>query len=85
MGNFHRSLLTCLIKSFYSNQTNFPLVSCIVLYKSWCKKMGKYAFYAVARGRNIGLYSNWTECEMQVGGFKGAKFKGFNSQDDAKR
>ena len=47
--------------------------------------MGKYAFYAVARGRNIGLYSNWTECEMQVGGFKGAKFKGFNSQDDAKR
>lgn len=42
--------------------------------------MAKTKFYAVIKGRNPGVYSSWVECEAQVKGFKGAKFKGFDSK-----
>lgn len=35
--------------------------------------------YAVKRGNIPGIYTSWSECQKQVKGFKGAKFKGFDN------
>jgi ribonuclease HI len=43
----------------------------------------KKKFYAVASGRQLGIYMSWSECEAQVKGFKGAKFKSFGSNVEA--
>ena len=40
-------------------------------------------FYAVAKGKNQGVYKTWNECKKQVKGFKGAKFRKFNSKEAA--
>jgi viroplasmin and RNaseH domain-containing protein/ribonuclease HI len=39
--------------------------------------------YAVSNGRQIGIYSNWKECEKQIKGFTRAMFKAFYTIDDA--
>lgn len=39
--------------------------------------------YAVRRGCNPGLYFTWAECEEQVKGFPGARYKGFRSWSEA--
>ena len=41
------------------------------------------SFYAVANGREIGIFSNWNDCNLSVKGFKNAKFKKFSSSQDA--
>jgi ribonuclease HI len=43
----------------------------------------KQKFYAVAVGRETGIYDNWNECEKQVKGFSGAKFKSFETLAEA--
>lgn len=40
-------------------------------------------FYVVWEGRAPGIYDSWEECQEQINGFPGAKYKSFNSQDDA--
>lgn len=45
--------------------------------------MAKKKFYAVAIGHNVGIYSTWAECETQVKGFPGTKFKSFHNHNDA--
>lgn len=40
-------------------------------------------FYAVASGRSPGVFQTWAECEKQVKGFGGAKYKKFNTQAEA--
>uniref|UniRef100_A0A915DL85 Ribonuclease H n=1 Tax=Ditylenchus dipsaci TaxID=166011 RepID=A0A915DL85_9BILA len=40
-------------------------------------------FYAVARGHTVGIYHSWGDCEKMVKGFKGAKYKKFNSKEEA--
>jgi len=37
-------------------------------------------FYAVAKGRKPGIYNTWNECQKQVKGFKGSKFKKFTTK-----
>lgn len=37
----------------------------------------KNNYYAVLTGRRPGIYKTWAECQRQVTGFKGARFKGF--------
>ncbi|XP_064483380.1 ribonuclease H1-like isoform X2 [Ornithodoros turicata] len=44
--------------------------------------MGKF-FYAVRRGRNTGVYDTWAECEAQVKGFPFARYKKFETQEEA--
>lgn len=41
-------------------------------------------YYAVRKGYNPGIYTTWKECLGQVTGFKGAIFKSFTSEADAK-
>lgn len=44
--------------------------------------MGK-TYYAVKIGRNPGIYDTWADCEEQVKGFKGSKYKKFNTYEEA--
>jgi len=40
-------------------------------------------FYAVAIGREPGVYTDWPEAQKQVEGFPGARHKGFMIYSDA--
>lgn len=42
-------------------------------------------FYAIKKGRKVGVYTNWTECKMQIDGFRGAIYKSFSSYEEAKK
>lgn len=41
------------------------------------------AYYAVAIGRIPGIYRTWRECETQISGYSGARFKKFSTVTDA--
>lgn len=45
--------------------------------------MAKKKFYAVASGRETGIFTTWPAAEAQVKGFGGAKYKGFVSRAEA--
>lgn len=40
-------------------------------------------YYAVACGRQTGIFMTWAECNEQVKGYKGASFKKFDTHQDA--
>lgn len=40
-------------------------------------------FYAVAKGKTPGIYATWPDCEAQVKGFNGPKFRKFNTKSEA--
>ena len=44
---------------------------------------GNRRCYVVWEGREPGVYDSWEECEAQVNGYPGAKYKSFSSQADA--
>ena len=41
-------------------------------------------YYAVAIGREPGIYNSWDECERQVKGFSGSAFKSFSDLSEAR-
>ena len=43
------------------------------------------AFYAVANGRTIGIFSNWNDCSNSVKGHKNAIYKKFNTKEEAEQ
>ena len=45
--------------------------------------MAKKKFYAIAKGKKPGIYTDWPTAEAQVKGFAGARFKGFPSRSEA--
>ncbi len=45
----------------------------------------KLHFYVVWTGRVPGIYSQWSECEQQVKGVEQAKFKGFETREQAEK
>ncbi|WP_075620396.1 viroplasmin family protein [Paenisporosarcina indica] len=40
-------------------------------------------FYAVKSGRKAGIFTTWAECEQQVKGFSGARYKSFATKGEA--
>ena len=46
--------------------------------------MAKKKFYVVWKGRKTGIFTTWSECEAQVKGFTGARFKSFPTEAEAK-
>lgn len=42
-------------------------------------------FYAVRQGRVPGIYHDWDKCRIQIDGFKGAEFKSFPTEAEAKQ
>ncbi|MDE6323185.1 MAG: ribonuclease H family protein [Paramuribaculum sp.] len=45
--------------------------------------MARRKFYVVWAGHSPGVYDSWEECRLQTEGFPGARFKSFDSQDEA--
>ncbi len=45
----------------------------------------KQKYYVVWEGRTVGIFDNWKECEQQVIGFNGAKYKSFDTKTDAEQ
>jgi ribonuclease HI len=42
-----------------------------------------YPYYVVWKGRKIGIFDNYEECEMSVKGYPNNGYKGANSLDEA--
>lgn len=40
-------------------------------------------YYAVAKGTKIGIFNNWSECQLSIKGFKQARFKKFDTREEA--
>lgn len=45
--------------------------------------MKKQKFYVVWAGFSPGIYDTWTACQLQVKGYDGAKFKSFDTLEEA--
>ena len=45
----------------------------------------KYNYYAVSNGKDVGIYTNWTQASDSVLGFANAKYKGYTTYSEAKR
>lgn len=45
--------------------------------------MAKKKYYVVWIGHHPGVYSSWEDCNKEISGFKGAKFKGFPDRASA--
>jgi ribonuclease HI len=41
------------------------------------------SFYAVAKGRTVGIFNTWSECEAQVKNYAGPKYRKFASKEEA--
>lgn len=46
--------------------------------------MAAKKFYAVKKGKTVGIFSNWDDCKASVDGFPGASYKGFATLEEAK-
>ncbi len=40
-------------------------------------------FYAVKKGKHIGIYDTWDDCKREVEGFSGAEYKKFKTYEEA--
>jgi len=47
--------------------------------------MAKKKFYVVWEGKKRGVYNTWKECQQQIVGFKGAKYKSFKTKENAEK
>lgn len=45
----------------------------------------KNSYYVVWAGYNPGIYGSWEECQQQIKGFPGAKYKGFPTKAGAEK
>lgn len=45
----------------------------------------KNKFYVIWRGVKPGIYSNWADCQKYIHGFAGAKYKGFKTEQLARK
>lgn len=47
--------------------------------------MAKKKYYAVAKGRETGVFDSWEKCHAATDKFKGGLFKGFNNKQQAEK
>ena len=47
--------------------------------------MAKIKYYVVWDGVTPGIYSSWQDCLLQTKGYEGAKYKSFDSKEEAER
>jgi ribonuclease HI len=45
--------------------------------------MANSKYYAVKKGRKVGIYQSWDECKAQTEGYSGAIYKGFKTRKEA--
>lgn len=47
--------------------------------------MAKQKFYVVWEGVTPGIYTSWTDCQLQIKGYEAAKYKSFDTRKEAER
>lgn len=47
--------------------------------------MAKKKFYVVWSGVNPGIYDSWNDCQLQIKGYEGAKYKSFDTREEAEK
>lgn len=47
--------------------------------------MKKQKYYVVWAGVTPGIYTSWTDCQLQTKGYEGAKYKSFESREEAEK
>lgn len=47
--------------------------------------MGKPKFYVVWDGVTPGIYTSWNDCQLQIKGYDGAKYKSFDTREEAEQ
>ncbi len=47
------------------------------------KNTKKQKYYAVRRGRQVGVFTSWPECQRQIVKFSGAEYKAFLTREEA--
>ncbi|WP_281890302.1 ribonuclease H [Paenibacillus sp. YYML68] len=47
--------------------------------------MAKSKYYVVWEGKQPGVYSTWAECQAQTNGYPQAKFKSYETEEEARR
>lgn len=45
----------------------------------------KKKYYCIIRGRKQGIFTSWEEVEQYVKGYKGARYKGFKTLEEAEQ
>ncbi|MDO4757272.1 MAG: viroplasmin family protein, partial [Parabacteroides sp.] len=45
--------------------------------------VGKQKYYVVWNGVNPGIYTSWTDCQLQIKGYVGAQYKSFDTKEEA--
>ena len=45
--------------------------------------MAKQKFYVVWEGNNTGIFNSWSECQLQIKGYPGARYKSFKTKSEA--
>ena len=45
--------------------------------------MAKQKFYVVWEGVTPGIYTSWTDCQLQIKGYDSAKYKSFDTREEA--
>ncbi|MFV0504310.1 MAG: 2-C-methyl-D-erythritol 4-phosphate cytidylyltransferase [Lachnospirales bacterium] len=45
--------------------------------------MAKQKYYAIAKGKKTGIFTNWNECKSYIAGFSGAVYKSFFTVEEA--
>ncbi|NDV58021.1 viroplasmin family protein [Bacteroides sp. 519] len=47
--------------------------------------MAKKKYYVVWDGVNPGIYDSWNDCQLQIKGYDGAKYKSFETREEAEK
>lgn len=77
-------MLCCILnKTFKFNLIELEYTYYLNMFKMGVIKLSKKKFYAVKKGKKIGIYNTWNECKKQVNGFSGAEYKSFTSLEEA--
>ncbi len=45
----------------------------------------KQKYYVVWKGVSPGIYTSWTDCQLQIKGYDGAQYKSFETMEEAER
>lgn len=47
--------------------------------------MKKQKYYVVWAGAEPGIYDDWTKCQLQIKGYEGARYKSFDTREEAEQ
>ena len=45
----------------------------------------KQKYYVVWKGVSPGIYTSWTDCQLQTKGYDGAQYKSFETMEEAEQ